>query len=51
MTENKIISGVCHKCRRKLSTVGYEWQDGKDEDGGGRGKAKERFQSLRASVI
>jgi len=51
VTENKRISGICYERWRKLNVAGCEWQDGKHEDGGGRGKANERYQSLQASGL
>ena len=51
MTENKRISGFCYERSRKLNATGCEWQEGKDEDGAGRGKADERYQSLQASGV
>jgi len=51
MIENKRISIVCYERRRRLNAAGCEWQKGKDEDKGGKGKANERYQSLQASEI
>jgi len=51
MIENKRVSRVCYERRRRLDATVCEWQKGKDGDGGGRGQANERFQSIKASGV